>query len=214
MNPKKRVAKSWSAGGNFPKRRQRGAGNVRPAPYLRALCGPVMALNMEHDREILLSIKASPGRHWMGVISMYLLGLLLIYVAFARPPSFGWLVFLLAFGCGSLWLAEKMRRATERVINLSEAGLHDDTGTVIAAIEDINKIDRGVFAFKPSNGFLIRLKTKDLPRRWEPGLWWRLGRQVGIGGVTAASQSKPVAELLQAMVAKRDGLFDGLGLDD
>ena len=150
----------------------------------------------------------------MGVISMYLLGLLLIYVAFARPPSFGWLVFLLAFGCGSLWLAEKMRRATERVINLSEAGLHDDTGTVIAAIEDIDKIDRGVFAFKPSNGFLIRLKTKDLPRRWEPGLWWRLGRQVGIGGVTAASQSKPVAELLQAMVAKRDGLFDGLGLDD
>jgi hypothetical protein len=65
-------------------------------------------------------------------------------------------------------------------------------------------VERGAFAFKPSNGFLVRL-DKPLGRGWAPGLWWRLGRLLGVGGVTSASQSKAMAEILSLELARRAG---------
>jgi hypothetical protein len=40
-------------------------------------------------------------------------------------------------------------------------------------------------------------------RSWHPGLWWRLGQRIGIGGVTPGSQSKSMAEILSIMIAQR-----------
>ena len=51
---------------------------------------------------------------------------------------------------------------------------------------------------------MILLKTPGR-RVWRPGLWWRLGRRVAIGGVTAASQTKPLADILTMKVLERDG---------
>jgi hypothetical protein len=42
-------------------------------------------------------------------------------------------------------------------------------------------------------------------RVWEPGMWWRLGKFVAIGGVTPGSQTKTMSEILSALVAERDG---------
>ena len=48
------------------------------------------------------------------------------------------------------------------------------------------------------------LKTKTpAARRWEPGLWWRIGRRIGVGGVTPASQSKVMADLISARLVIR-----------
>jgi hypothetical protein len=41
---------------------------------------------------------------------------------------------------------------------------------VLARIDEIASLDRGTFAFKPSNGFLLRLSRKGT-RVWRPGLW-------------------------------------------
>lgn len=69
------------------------------------------------------------------------------------------------------------------------------TGRPLALMEDIQEIERGMFALKPSNGFVVRLKTKAAPA-WAPGLWWRTGRRLGVGGVTSAGAAKAMADLL------------------
>ncbi|MGH1355590.1 MAG: hypothetical protein ACRBBS_10990 [Thalassovita sp.] len=157
----------------------------------------------DQSTEILATAQASAPRRWMGIGMLALLGGLLIYVAFVTPPAtIGWQVFLLILGAASLYLAEKMRRATELVIQLSVNGLHDDTGAVIAALDEIAAVSRGTFAMKPSNGFTLRLNAGGA-RAWQPGVYWRWGRRVGIGGVLPGSQTKFMAEMLEAMLAQR-----------
>ncbi|MRU16467.1 hypothetical protein FDP25_13575 [Roseovarius sp. A21] len=155
------------------------------------------------EDEVLARISASPARRVMGVLSMGALGVILVYVGFARPPdSFAWQIVLIVFGVAALFLADRMRRATAEVLELTRTELRSTDGTVIARVEEIEHLDRGFFAFKPSNGFLMRLSTKK-KARWEPGLWWCLGRRVGIGGVTPGSQSKAMAEIMAALMHQR-----------
>lgn len=159
---------------------------------------------MSDNEEVLATIYASTTRRWIAVLSMMCLGILLIYIAFSQPPALGWQIFLIMIGAGSLWLGDALRRATERVIELTETELRDSSGEVIARVADIQSVDRGFFAFKPSNGFLMRTTTPAGNRRWLPGLWWRLGRQIGVGGVTPGHQTKFASEILSAIIAQRD----------
>ncbi|MFK7751456.1 MAG: hypothetical protein AB8B51_02795 [Sedimentitalea sp.] len=131
------------------------------------------------------------------------IGGLVIYVAFATPPDLVWQIFLLVTGIVALWMADKMRRATEYTLELTETELRDNTGHVLAKVSEIQSVDAGFFAFKPSNGFLIKTQQA-AERTWRPGLWWRLGRRVGIGGVTAKSQTKFMSDTISAMLAQRD----------
>jgi len=158
--------------------------------------------------EIVATIKASEPRRYMGVGMLGMVGALVIYVALSTPPSAGWLVFLLVVGLFAIWLAARMWQATQYHIELTEDELRSSDGNVIARVDDIKSIDRGFFAFKPSNGFLIKTKTP-ASRIWQPGLWWRFGRQIGIGGVTPGSQSRAMSEILAAMVAMRNQGGDG-----
>ena len=155
------------------------------------------------DDEVLATVQASTGRRWIGIGMLGLLGFMLVYIAFSQPPALQWQVFLLGTGALALWVADKMRRATDRVLELTETELRDSSGCVLARIEDIETIDRGVFAFKPSHGFLIKLKTP-AQRMWLPGLWWRLGRRVGVGGVTPGRETRFMSEMLAAMLVQRD----------
>ncbi|WP_050931577.1 hypothetical protein [Aestuariivita boseongensis] len=147
-------------------------------------------------------IAASQPRRWLGVGMLVFLGGLLIYVAFTTPPDPAWQVFLLVMGGASLWLGDKMRRATDGWIELTDEGLVTQSGEVIARMDDIEKVERGMLAFKPSNGFMLKTKTP-AANRWEPGLWWRTGRRIGVGGVTPASQSKVMADLISARLIER-----------
>ena len=155
------------------------------------------------DTEILASVEASPIRRWMGVTMLVGLGGLVIYVALASPPALEWQIFLIVLGVLALWMADRMRRATEHRIELTETELRSSEGMRIALVADIETMDRGVFAFKPSNGFLVKTRTPGL-RTWRPGLWWRIGRRVGVGGVTPGAQTKTMSEILAALVAQRD----------
>lgn len=162
---------------------------------------------MDRDsEEVLAVVRASPGRRFLGILSLSVLGFLLIYIAFAQPPSvLMWQVFLLVVGGISLWGADMMRRATASCVVLTETALSDADGTLIARMEDIASIDRGFFAFKPSNGFLVRLTHAD-GRKWRPGLWWRIGNRVGVGGMTPGHQAKNMSEIIAIILARRDGI--------
>lgn len=156
------------------------------------------------EDEVLAVVRASTGRRVMGVGSMGVLGLVLLIIAVTTPPvNVAWLAFLLIAGGVAIWLAEAMRRATALAVELTHDGLRCSDGEMIATIDQIETLDRGVFAFKPSNGFLMKLNVKG-PARWRPGLWWRTGSLVGIGGVTAASQAKQMSEMIVAVMMERE----------
>ena len=110
--------------------------------------------------------------------------------------------FIIAFGLLVMFNASRMYRATGTFLALTPDGLFDGNGQVLAAIDDIKKVDRGILAFKPSQGFLIVLNSR-AKGGWAPGLWWRLGKQMGIGGVTSPAEGKYMAEQLQALLLER-----------
>ncbi|SMY08588.1 hypothetical protein [Flavimaricola marinus] len=156
------------------------------------------------ENGVLLRLAPSAGRRVMAVATIYLLGALLIWMALAQPPALGWAVFLIALGAFILWAAERMRRATSMRLELTEEGLRDSSGRVLADWDEIAKVERGTFAFKPSNGFVLILKEKG-PGAWAPGLYWRIGRRVGVGGVTPMRETKFMGEQIALSLAQRQG---------
>ncbi len=149
--------------------------------------------------EVLATIQASSARRWAGVVMLGTIGALVIYVALASPPELVWQVFLLVVGAASWWLAYRVWTATQDRIELTRSELRTGTGRVIAQVSEIEAVDRGVFAFKPSNGFLLRTRSKER-NVWAPGLWWRLGRRVGVGGMTAAAETKFMSEMISVLL--------------
>lgn len=154
------------------------------------------------QEDVLATIAASAPRRWMGVGMLTTIGALVIYVALASPPQLGWQVFLLVIGAASFWLSHHMWTATADRIELTRSTLRTGSGQVICSVDEIETVDRGMFAFKPSNGFLIKTRSTD-KFAWAPGLWWRLGRRIGIGGMTAAAETKFMSELLTGMLVER-----------
>jgi hypothetical protein len=159
---------------------------------------------MNRDAEPIARLRPSPARRAMTVGMPVALALVLVWVALATPPTPGWRLFLLATAAVALWLANRAWQATRAGLVLTEAGLAEEGGRMLAPIAAIRRVDRGPLAFKPSGGFLVEL---DAPGRlaWAPGLWWRLGRRLGVGGATNPMEGRAMADLLTAMLARRDG---------
>lgn len=153
--------------------------------------------------DVVAVISVSPVRRWLGVGILAGIGVMVFYFAFTTSPEFTAQLFLIVVGLLAFWMSDKMRRATGLWIELTETELRDSAGTLIARVEDIQSVDAGILAFKPSNGFLVRTTTKQ-PRIWHPGLWWRVGRSIGIGGVTPGSQTKSMSQIITMMIAMRD----------
>jgi hypothetical protein len=148
------------------------------------------------EDNILAAITPSVFRKWLAISLLVLSGGLLIYFALsAEMAGFIWKSLMLAAGAGLVVLADRMRRATAQSIELTSTELRESGGRVLCLLDDIHSVERGAFSFKPSNGLLVRLKTRG-PAGWAPGLWWRVGRKIGIGGVTSASQAKFMSDMI------------------
>lgn len=158
--------------------------------------------------EVITGLVPSAPRRMFGTAVLYGLGALLLYLVVVQTPDGLHLVFLLTvLGTISIYGGYRMWDVTGHMIELTEEELRLSDGRVICRIEDIAKVDRSFFAFKPSNGFLLTLKTS-YPNAWAPGLWWRVGKRVGVGGLTSGAEGKMMADTLAAMIATRDGLVD------
>ena len=156
------------------------------------------------DNEVIATVMPSTIRRYAGLAVLVTLGGLLVYVALATPPvSLFWRFVLLALGLMVLWLAEFMRRATLHGVVLTRDELRTTDGQVLARVDDMQGVVRGSFSLKPSNGFSV-LTKKSQEKAWAPGIWWRLGKRVGVGGVTAASQAKFMSEILAGMLANKE----------
>lgn len=151
----------------------------------------------------ILTLGPSAPRRLFALVVLYLLAALLIILAGQAPNPTPWArAVLFVSGVVALIGAEALRRATRIAIHLTETELVTSAGEVLCRLDDVVAVDRGVFAFKPSNGFVLKL-VAPAPRAWAPGIWWRIGRRVGIGGITHAAPAKAMAEAIAAHVALR-----------
>ena len=145
------------------------------------------------DQDPIAELSASPIRRLFAYGVVFSLGALLIVLAFAQPAHFVWQVFFVLLGAGALVVAERLRRATQLGLVLTEVDLRDTSGRVLTRLDNISSIDRGVFAFKPSHGFVLRLHDSAVSA-WAPGLWWGYSKRIGVGGVTPSGPAKFMAE--------------------
>ena len=113
---------------------------------------------------VIATLAASPPRRFMGTAMLALLGGLLLYLAFELQMGASQ-VLLLGMGIGALLASARLHRATAQVIELTPEHLRIQGGAVLAEINDIEKVERGAFAFKPSNGFSFFLLTQLFPIR-------------------------------------------------
>ena len=153
--------------------------------------------------EILVKLEVAQGRRMFGVLSIAGLGITLLYIAAVFPPTkILALVALVLVGALFIWASTRLYRSTDNTILLTREAITTQSGHVLCRLEDIAKVDRGFFAFKPSNGFLVLLKERG-ERSWAPGMWWHLGKHLGIGGVTSPRQSKEMVSIIQMMLAEQ-----------
>lgn len=153
------------------------------------------------EPETLAELRASAPRRVFGTGLLAALAMLLAWLAAVAPTGIGARLGLLLAAGLSGYAAMALWRATAQAVFLTETGLVQSDGRVLAAMDEIAAVDRGLFALKPSNGFLVRL-DRSRPFAWAPGLWWRWGRRLGVGGMTGAAQAKAMADLL---ALKHDG---------
>jgi len=161
-------------------------------------------MDEDDGAEPSLVLAASAGRRGTGVGSVGALGLILLWFAYSQSPAPLWQAAMVAMGLGALWMARRMWRATAAYLVLTPDALESSDGRVLARMEDLEAVARGAFAFKPSNGFTLTLRRGG-PFVWEPGLWWRIGRRVGVGGVTPGTPARLIAEVMQERIARREG---------
>lgn len=153
--------------------------------------------------EVLATLGVSSARLALGTVGQAALGALLIAVAVTAPtPGIGWRLLLLGLGAFAVWNAWELWKAGRRRLILTRESLSDDEGRQLCAIADVASVSRSVFAMKPARGFALTLRSP-APRAWVPGLWWRVGRRLGVGGVTSAIETRLMAETIEALLARR-----------
>jgi len=159
---------------------------------------------MPTDRpdEVVIELHVAPARRLLGVATVIVLGALLAWFAIRLPAAWPLRILLLLMGAGALWFAVRLWEASRLAVVLTRERLTDSSGRVLAELDDVAGVDRGALAAKPSNGFVVRTRTRQ-PAAWAPGVWWRVGRRVGVGGLTSAGRARAMAELLQAVLAER-----------
>ncbi|MEM0946151.1 MAG: hypothetical protein AAGK37_02000 [Pseudomonadota bacterium] len=156
------------------------------------------------DQDILAVISPSPARLWVAIAMLTALAVVLLSIAVQMPrEALLWQAMIVAIASVCVLGALRMYSATRTSIEMTRSEIRDTEGRLIARIDDITGIERGALAFKPSNGFLVKTHTSH-PRAWVPGIWWRLGKFSGVGGITHGHQGKAMADRLAIILAERD----------
>lgn len=154
------------------------------------------------DNEILMTLAPSIGRRVLGAGSLAALGFLLLSVVFEATGI--WQAFFLLLAILVLVAARRLWLSTGDRLELTRTELRTASGRILTPIDNVQNVDRGVFAFKPSNGFLVKLE-KPCGSGWSPGLWWQRGRYIGVGGVVRAGEARAMAEFISGL---KDGTLE------
>lgn len=153
------------------------------------------------SEDVLARLSASTPRRVFALAVLFCLGGLLIYLGFVGLGGFIARGLLVLLGGSVIFLAEKMRQQSNGELVLTAEGVLDQDGNLLVPFAQIQRVERGVFAAKPSNGFTLVTIDK-MQRAWVPGIWWRLGRRFGVGGISSAGASKFMAEQISLRLSR------------
>jgi len=152
----------------------------------------------------LVVLSVSPVRRVLAALSMGIFGAFLIWIALGLPdPDPLTRALLATAGLAMLWQGYRQYRVMGRSLILTRRRLTDSSGRILADLDQIASVDRGVFALKPTSGFVLHLKEPG-PRAWAPGLWWRIGRRIGVGGATNGRAARDMADVIAILLVDPD----------
>ena len=134
---------------------------------------------MSDKEEIIIEIAPSAARRWMAIISLTALAVLLFWIAIGDIDDLWRLLFVL-LGVGVLWAGHRLHGTTLDSIVLTTETLRTGSGRILTTVDNVERVDRSLFAIRPSNGFQVKLKQAS-GHGWALGLWWQRGRRIGIG---------------------------------
>jgi hypothetical protein len=153
--------------------------------------------------DVIVKIQPSIMRRMFAAIVLCLSGFVMINFAFSSATHSMLLkLILICLGLIFLWQAQVNFRTTDAAIVLKREGLFDAHGTLICSLSNIALVDRGWFSFRPSNGFLLRLH-KPQSRKWVPGLYWCMGRRLGVGGSISPAQTKEMSDKILLLIQEK-----------
>lgn len=159
-----------------------------------------MTDDADQTARVIARLYPSAPRRAVGAGILAVLGMTLVWLALAHPPqALPLRLFLLGLGAFLLWGSVRLWQATAQGLALTAEALCADDGTLVARVADIRLVSRGALAFKPSNGFLL-VTDHPGPAVWHPGLWWRIGRRIGVGGVTGRDEARFMAETIAQLI--------------
>jgi|SRR5690606_5367551 len=150
-----------------------------------------------------VTIRPSRARLTAILVALGGLSVILALLAAAVPP--GRASLRVALGLAALLAAGAtiaFWRGRNAALTIGADGIRDEGGRMIAPLDQVAGVDRGVFAMKPASGFVVRL-TVAPGSRWVPGLWWRAGRLLGVGGLAPLAATRAAADLLTALIRSR-----------
>lgn len=161
-----------------------------------------LRLNRRMDTKVAV-LEPSLGRRWFGAIILGLIGVILIYWSISYPPeTLIARILMPILGVLCFWQVQWNMRVSQYGLYLTKEGLFDANDVLICPLYNMAEVDRGLFAFRPSNGFLVRLHEPE-EKGWAPGLYWRLGKRLGVGGATHPAQNKAMAQAIEALILER-----------
>jgi hypothetical protein len=144
--------------------------------------------------DVIIKVQPSKSRRLFGVVVLCISALVMLNFIFADITQSAMLkVILLVMSVIFLWQAQANLRFANAALILKRDGLFDNQGQQICSLSNIAEVDRGWFSFKPSNGFLLRLHDSG-GLKWSPGLYWRIGKYLGVGGAISPSQTKEMSD--------------------
>lgn len=146
--------------------------------------------------DILIGIGGSLLRRVVGTGAIGLIGTSFLWHGYQQLIATGEGLPLILLAVAGFYGAQRFWRSSATGLVLTPTELRDTRGRQIVRVADIVAVNRDTFAMiKPTNGFVIAVRDK-LPATISPGIWWRLGKRIGIGGLIGAGEGKAMAELL------------------
>lgn len=155
--------------------------------------------------EILIGLGAAEMRRMVGTSALLMLCAVVFWHGFQRYVEFGGGLGLILISAAGVFLGLRFWKSSATRLELTPTELRESGGRRLVLVDDIVAVDRGVFGvIKPTNGFVLVTRGK-MAAAALPGIWWRLGNRIGVGGLTGAGEGKAMAELLEEIVKRREG---------
>lgn len=154
--------------------------------------------------EILIRVDASPLRRSIGAGALFLLCIVVLWHGYQKYSASGDGLGLILLALAGIYGALRFWQRSAIGLVLTPTELREAGGRRLVCVADIVAVERDAFGIiRPANGFVI--VTRDsLPAAILPGIWWRFGKRIGVGGLTGAGEGKAMVELLQEMLKRRD----------